>query len=264
MTGLLIKTWHDLWSSKARTIQVVMVIALGAFGIGLVIGGRNLIAGTIAQQWQQANPPNIKLGVNPPLTDDQLRALERIDGVYQAEGLLSSTVEWRFPGETEWRTALLESRPDFSNQEMELVKRISGEWPTRNTLGVIKTADTLYGVAEGDTIEVRSGDQERRYRITGTLKPVGPFPVIFLGSPVFYADQASFARLTGRDTYDTVLTRDVSFDQRRAEATDLEIQDYFEDIGVDSVGVTFPFQNRIVPPDVPPAAELLNAIFLIL
>ena len=40
-------------------------------------------------------------------------------------------------------------------------------------------------------------------------------------------------------------TRDVDFDQARAEATDLRIQDYFEDIDVDSVGVSFPFQERV-------------------
>jgi hypothetical protein len=79
MLSLLTKVWYDLWSNRARTIQVVLVIALGAFGIGLVIGGRNLIAGTIADQWKLAEPPHIKLGVTPPLTDDQLRRIERID-----------------------------------------------------------------------------------------------------------------------------------------------------------------------------------------
>ena len=54
MRSLLAKIWHDLWSNKARTFQVVMVIALGAIGIGLVIGGRNLIALTIKEQWQEA------------------------------------------------------------------------------------------------------------------------------------------------------------------------------------------------------------------
>ena len=52
MRTLLSKIWFDLWSNKARTIQVVMVIALGSIGIGLVIGGRNLISQTIADQWQ--------------------------------------------------------------------------------------------------------------------------------------------------------------------------------------------------------------------
>ena len=122
MTGLLRKVWFELWSNKSRTIQVVMVIALGAIGIGLVIGGRNLIAGTIADEWRLAQPPHIKLGVNPPLTPEQLRALERIDGVYQAEGLMNTSIEWRLAGETEWQTALLESRQDFSDQKMELAQ----------------------------------------------------------------------------------------------------------------------------------------------
>jgi putative ABC transport system permease protein len=264
MNSLLTKVWYELWSNKARTIQVVMVIALGAIGIGLVIGGRNLIAGTISDQWREAQPPNIKLGVNPPLTAEQLKALERIDGVYQAEGLLNASIEWRLVGESEWQTALLESRQDFTDQKMELVSLVSGDWPARNSIGVIKTADTLYGVGEGATIEVRVNDRTREYNITGTLKPVGPFPVVFLGQPVFYADRNTFTRLTGRNTFDTVQTRDIVFSQAGAEATDLAIQDYFEDIGVDSVGVLFPFQSRIVPPDIPPAAEILNAIFLIL
>ncbi len=264
MSSLFTKVWHDLWSNKARTIQVVLVIALGAFGIGLVIGGRNLIAGSIADQWKQAEPPNIKLGVTPPLTDEQIKRVERIEGVFQAEGTLNSSIEWRLLGEDEWNTARLEAREDFTNQKMELIGLVSGEWPGRNSLGVIKTADSLYGVGEGDTIEVRFNDRVREYQLTGTLKPVGPFPVVFLGEPVFYADRSTFNRLTGRDTYDIIQTRDLTFDQASAEATDLRIQDYFEDIGVDSFGVTFPFQSRIIPPDIPPAAEILNAIFLIL
>jgi putative ABC transport system permease protein len=264
MSSLLTKVWYELWSNKSRTFQVVMVIALGAIGIGLVIGGRNLIAGTISEQWQQAQPPSIKLGVNPPLSADQLRALERIEGVYEVEGLMNTSIEWRLAGEAEWQTALLESRQDFTDQKMELVNLVSGEWPSQNTFGVIKTADTLYGVGEGAEIEVRINDRARSYDITGTLKPVGPYPVVFLGQPVFYVDQNTFTRLTGRNTFDTIQTRDIVFSQAGAEATDLAIQDYFEDIGVDSVGVLFPFQSRIVPPDIPPAAELLNAIFLIL
>jgi putative ABC transport system permease protein len=264
MNSLLTKVWYELWSNKLRTFQVVMVIALGAIGIGLVIGGRNLIAGTISDQWQQAQPPNIKLGVNPPLSDDQLRALERIDGVYQVEGLMNTSIEWRLAGDTEWQTALLESRQDFRDQKMELVSLVSGDWPAHNTFGVIKTADTLYGVGEGAEIEVRVNDRTRTYDVTGTLKPVGPFPVVFLGQPVFYVDRNTFTRLTGRNTFDTIQTRDIVYNQASAEATDLAIQDYFEDIGVDSVGVLFPFQSRIVPPDIPPAAEILNAIFLIL
>jgi putative ABC transport system permease protein len=264
MTSLLAKVWYDLWQSKARTLQVVLVIALGGFGIGLVVGGRNLISGTIAAQWRQAEPANIKLAVNPPLTDEQLKALESIPGVHQVEGQFSSSIEYRLPGQVEWKTARLEGRQDYQAQKMELVKLVSGAWPGHNSLGVIKTADRLYGVGQGMIIEVRSNDQVRRLPIDGTLKPIGPFPVVFLGTPIFYADRQTFARLAGRDTFDIVSTRDVTFDQAQAETTDSRIQKYFKDIGVDSVGLLFPTQARIVSPEVPPAAGILNALFLIL
>ena len=121
MRTLLSKIWFDLWSNKARTIQVVMVIALGSIGIGLVIGGRNLISQAIADQWKLAEPPHIKLSVTPALTDAQLDRVARIDGVAELEGLLSAPVEWRMVGDEEWQTAFLEGRDDFQDQKMELV-----------------------------------------------------------------------------------------------------------------------------------------------
>ena len=75
MLTLLTKVWFDLWQDKTRTLQVVMVIALGAIGVGLVIGGRNLVAGTVSESWQAAQPPHIKLSVSPPLTREQLESL---------------------------------------------------------------------------------------------------------------------------------------------------------------------------------------------
>ena len=165
-------------------------------------------------------------------------------------------------GDEEWQTAFLEGRDDFQDQKMELVTLISGAWPGRNTLGVIRTADELFGVGEGNEIEVRFGESERTIRITGTLKPVGPFPVVFVGAPIFYADGYTFERLTGLNTYNQIQARDTSFSFEAATLTDLRIQDYFENISVDSVGVLFPNQERILSPEIPPAAELLNAIFL--
>lgn len=264
MSIQLAKIWHDLWGNKSRTLQVVMVIALGAIAIGLVVGGNNLISENIREQWNAAGAPFIKLSVTPNLTDDQVAQIGKIEGVAEVEGQFNASVEYRLLGETEWKTAQVQSRVDFSDQKMEKIGLISGDWPERGTLGVIKTADRLYGVGEGQTIEVRFNDQVRRLPITGTLKPVGPFPVVFLGNPVFYADRTTFARLTGRDTFDMVVARDTVFDRAAVEATDLRIQDYFEKLGVDSVGVLFPFQNRVISPEVPPGVELLQAIFLIL
>ena len=261
MFTLLSKVWFDLWEDKTRTLQVVLVIALGAIGVGLVIGGRNLVAGAVADSWKVAEPPNISLSVDPPLTQAQLEALERIEGVDQVEGYYSTGVEWRLVGSEEWETGLLNGRDDFRDQKMSLDGLVQGVWPGRNTaaIGVISVGEA--SVFVGDEVELRFGDAVRILPIVGNIDPLGPQPSF---QESFYVDGRTFERITGRNTYNIVQTREFVFDQERAVATDLRIQDYFEDIGVDSVGTSFPFQARIIPPDVPPASDILNALFLIL
>jgi putative ABC transport system permease protein len=261
MLTLLRKVWFDLWQDKSRTMQVVLVIALGAIGVGLVIGGRNLISDSVLTGSQAAEPAHIKLSVSPPLTKDQLERVGRIDGVADVEGLQTAGVEWRFVGDEEWQTGVLNGREDYTEQIMTLDGLVSGEWPGRNSIGVGQISVGPSSVFEGDTIEIRSGENTRTVDVVATMDPVGPTPVF---GETFYADGRTFERITGRDTYNLIQTRDVEFNQARAEATDLAIQDYFEEIDVDSVGVSFPFQDRITSPDVSPAESILNALFLLL
>jgi putative ABC transport system permease protein len=261
MITLFSKVWFDLWQDKSRTFQVVMVIALGAIGVGLVIGGRNLVASSVVAGSLAAEPPHIKLSVSPPLTGEQLDRLARIDGVAEVEGLQNAPVEWRLLGSEAWQTGLLKGREDYRAQKMSLDGLLSGEWPGRNTLGIGKVSVGESGVFQGNVVELRYGENVRTLEVVATMDPVGPEPVF---GETFYANSRTFAKITGIDSYNLIQTRDVAFDQSRAEATDLLIQDYFEDIGVDSVGVSFPFQDRVVPPDVPPAEAILNALFLLL
>ena len=177
MLTLLSKVWFELWQDKTRTIQVVMVIALGAIGVGLVVGGRNLVAGAVSESWQAAQPPHIKLSVNPPLTSDQMDRLARIEGVAEVEALYNARIEWRLPGSDEWQTGALKSREDFRRQKMTLDEVVSGQWPGRNTLatGIVSVGEA--GVSEGDTVEMRFGDTVRTFDIVGTIDSVGPSPV---------------------------------------------------------------------------------------
>jgi hypothetical protein len=60
MNAISHKIWRDLWHNKARTLQVVLIIAMGAFAIGMIITARNLSREAITSAWQQATPPMIQ------------------------------------------------------------------------------------------------------------------------------------------------------------------------------------------------------------
>ncbi|MDJ0752910.1 MAG: FtsX-like permease family protein [Ardenticatenaceae bacterium] len=261
MITLLQKVWFDLWGNKSRTLQVVLVIALGSIAIGLVIGGRNLISEAVTTSYANAEPSHIKLSVNPPLTREQIERVAKIEGVAEVEGLLSGSIEWRFPGEEEWQTARIKGRDSYQEQLMGPEGILEGIFPGRNTIGIGQISVGSPQIFVGDTIEIRSGDRQATYEVVGLLDPIGPEPVF---GETIYVDQKTFTRITGRDAYNLIQLRDSFWDPANAERTDLLIQDYFEEINVDSVGVSFPFQDRIVPPDVNPASAILNALFLIL
>ena len=50
----------------------------------MVLGGRQLFAQEVNQSWRAVSPPTIQLSVDPPLDDDQLLALKKIEGVAEA------------------------------------------------------------------------------------------------------------------------------------------------------------------------------------
>ena len=263
MITLLSKVWFDLWGDKTRTLQVVLVIALGSMAIGLVIGGRNLIVQSVNTSYEAARPSHIKLSLSPAITPDELDRIAKIDNVYQVEGLNRSGVEWRFSESDEWQTASIKSREGYADEQQLMGPEgvLEGAFPGRNTVGIGLISVGEPQIFVGDSVQIRFGDRVGTYPVTGMLDPIGPEPVF---GEVFYVDSKTFTRITGVDSYNLIQLRSETWDPDVAGTIDQEIIEYFDTINIDSVGVAFPFQDRIVPPDVTPATAILNALFLIL
>ncbi len=57
------KIWYDLWENFGRTVRVVLIIAVGAFAVGAVIGSKELISKDLSRTWQASTPATIGLEV---------------------------------------------------------------------------------------------------------------------------------------------------------------------------------------------------------
>ncbi len=257
------KIWYDLWRNKARTLQVTLIIAMGAFAIGLVIGARNLTASALSEEWQAANSPMIQLSVDPPMSDEELAALKKIEGVAEVEGRMSTSFRWRRTPDEPWQEGALQARPDYNDQKIFKFQLVSGEWPHRNNFAVGAGFDTFFEVYPGDTLYLEINKRRHIIKIGGILHEPGNSPQ-FDSMLQLYTTRQRFSELTGEDNFDIVQTRDVTFDQAAQEQTDLAIQNHLDQLEIDSGGMGGPDGDRVNDPLVPGIQNILDAVFLIM
>ena len=104
------KVWRDLWENKGRTIQVVLIIAVGTFAIGMIIGTRQFMITGMQMSWRLSSPPAIYLWTDPGVDEKTLDVLAAIPGVSAVEGIAQQAIEWRLSPSDPWRPAGLSAR----------------------------------------------------------------------------------------------------------------------------------------------------------
>lgn len=271
MNVIYYKIWADLWGNKSRTLQVVLIIALGAFGAGLVIGARNLTSDALNADWLAGNPPNMKIGVSPAITSDQLIALEKIDGLAVVEGLQAEKIEWRHEQGEAWLVATLNARDDYEEQKLAYWDLEAGRWPSGNDVAIERGFGELHNLAIGDTIETRVNGRVRQVQIVGILNS-REVNANFFPDLTLYMTQRRFGEITGHENYNSVvgqidaLQPDGSFDQARADLIDGEVQDRLNKLDIDSQGLmpAIPLLKRVAPATTHFAQGVLNSVFLVL
>ena len=271
MNVIAYKIWADLWGNKTRTLQIVLIIALGAFGSGLVIGGRNLTTAAINADWRRGEPATMKISVDPPMTAPQLIGLERIDGITAVEGFQSVKIEWRHGAADSWKVATLNARTDYTDQPMTRWDLVAGTWPAGDDLAMERGYTDFYGIALGDTIETRVNERVRRVRLIGILNSYDTSPT-FAPDLTLYTTHRRFGEMTGQPNYNTVLAKfdawnaDGAFDEARAAALDAAVQSRLDKLDIASAGLlpALPTFKRVAPPTLHFAQSILTSVFLIL
>ncbi|MBV7326698.1 FtsX-like permease family protein [Chloroflexi bacterium TSY] len=264
MNTFFAKIWHDLWSSPGRTLQVVLIIGVGAFAIGLIVGTRNLTIKSVSQIWQTTSPATIALATAPPIDDAMVDALMRIEGVEDVEGFTVLPIEWRRSPDEPWLPAGLTARDDYTDQRYTKLSLVEGDWPQGKWLGLEQGSDRAFGVALGDRVELRINDNETVASISGVLyNPVG-MPPSFGGTAQFYTTRDRLVDLTGSRNFNRILAGiEQSYSEVIALALADEMQGKLEKQGVNVEGATT-FLTRTTNPNKHFFQDTLDGVFLVL
>ena len=165
------KVLRDLWGNKARTILVVLSIAVGVFAVGMITGTRVVMSREMHASWAAVNPTSATLYTD--LFDDELVwTVRNMAGVQEADARREFGFRFKTsPEEEQWRQIVLFAYPDYEDVRIFQLRPERGAWPPPEHELLIERASLDWmGLQVGDVIlvETLSGKQ-REMRIAGTV-----------------------------------------------------------------------------------------------
>ncbi len=258
------KIWHDLWANKARTIQVILIIGMGAFAIGMIITTRNLVVNGMEQGWVASSPPMIGMITSPGIDEETLVVLENIEGVTDVEGSALGTVEWRKNLEDEWQSATVNARLDYTEQTFSKVDLLAGRWPEDKTVAVGQGSDVVFGLNIGDQVSVRTYGRSKTYTITGSVSDPLVQPPSFGGGAQLYVSIDTYEQLFDTRNLNRLLAAGEQYELNQTTILANEIRDKLEKQNVDSFGFMPPTGGRVVDPDKHFFQDSIDGVFFVL
>ncbi|MDH4138670.1 MAG: ABC transporter permease, partial [Anaerolineae bacterium] len=161
------KVLRDLWHNKARTVIVVLSIAVGVFAVGMIASTQIMLSNDLSTSYAATDPASAEL--YPAAFDEELvQVVRRMEGVCEAEGRRSVRLRLKV-GPDEWRTLSLDVIHDYDDIRLNKIAPAGGVWPPPKRELLIERASLATTNADvGDTIVVETPDgKQRQMRIAG-------------------------------------------------------------------------------------------------
>jgi putative ABC transport system permease protein len=232
MRVLWFKIFRDLWGNRGRTLQVMLIIGIGAASIGMIMGTRTLVIEGMQDMWHEINPATITFYVGPSINDDELAILQRIDGVDQIEGFSSGIVEWRLSPDEEWRQGGLNTRADYDEQRLNKLELIENTWPKDEVMLVGQDATSYFGIPSDGKLYIRANRREYEVQLGGMIYGMFVQPAYFGGTAQFYVTQEFYEKLLDDSGYNQFyVSTDFPYEEEKATELADRIQDKVESMG---------------------------------
>jgi len=229
MGVLRYKIIRDLWNNKSRTIQVMLIIGIGAAAIGIILTARNLVVPMMQTSWRGFNAPMFTLFIGPPINERELLELEQEDGVGLIEGLNSTTIEYRVNPTDEWKSGGLVARDDYNDMKLNKLELVEGEWPNENKILLGLGDDQFHKIPKYVKVYLRIKNKIYEIQTNGTLYNQFTQPAYFGGTAQFYASQEEYERLVGDRDFGQVSVRgDFPYEEKKAQELANRLTDRIE------------------------------------
>ena len=263
------KEIRDLWSQKARSILVVLSIAVGVFAVGMIAGTRVILSEALTSSWMAVRPASATV-YTADFDEDLLWTVRRMPGVADADARRSFSVRFHAgppatgsdEGESAWRNLSLITVPDFEDIRIFELTPELGQWPPPDREIVIERASLAWmGLQVGDQVTVEAPDGKIRVlRVAGTVHDLTQISAGWVGRAAGYINRETLEWLGEDFSFDELhfVVSENEMDQEHIHAVAETVRDKIERSG------RTVYYTSVEEPGKHPAASDIEPILLIL
>lgn len=200
------KIFHDLLDNKARTLLVVLSIAVGVFSIGVIAGAYEIISNDMSASYAANKPANIELRMTN-FDEDVLDSIQNQRGVEEAEARRVFNVRVRVPGTEKWTTLDMIAFEDFEQNSINLLRAVEGAaMPERRQVLLEQDALEHLDTGIGESLEFQLPDGSTQVLpVVGIVQDTAAGAGDFLASPYGYISMDTLQYLEQPELFNRAL-----------------------------------------------------------
>ncbi len=258
MNTLWRKAVRDFWHERARTVLVVLAIALGISAFAAVLSSYAILTRELDQGYLATNPASAVLRLDS-IDDDLVKAILQNPEVSDAEP--RRTIRGQIKaGPVQWRNLMLFVVNDYGNIRVSKLVPEHGAWPPAT--GEILIERDAFQVAKaniGDAVTVKTANGvEQPLVISGSVHDVGQAQARMENMVYGYINVATLVQLGEEPTLNelNILVAQNRFDESHIRRVAGDVQQFIKNSGHQVFRVDIPAPGKH------PHSDLTGALLL--
>jgi putative ABC transport system permease protein len=164
------KVLRDAWRHKARSVLVVLAIAVGVATFGMLLTARQAAQTNMVEGYWRNVPPSMILYAES-FSAEMLDAIGDMPEVDQVEARKIIYGRVRAADSDQWVSLQLSALQDYADSRISVVRPESGAWPPgRHEMALERSSVAVFGIDVGDTVVVEMpGGVQKDLQIVGTV-----------------------------------------------------------------------------------------------
>lgn len=239
------KILRDVWLNKARSVLIILAVAIGVAAFGLMLTGRMVLEENLHDVYAHTNPAHVTINLSP-FDDELLTLLSESNSIDSLQALRVDSARVQ-SDENHWLSFEIRTISDFDSIVVNtLTSENEIKTPSLNTIYLEQSLKNVIPIDHEITIELLNGDLHT-LKVAGFVNDLSNLPSEISLTGIGYISLETAQELGFDNAYNQILIRFKNTNTRtEIEKENTQLIKQIEDEGYFVINTFIPQPNQYV------------------